>query len=375
MIGDVVIPHLKRLDGRNAPATAAGNQAEYDFVFITHLPSFYKINLYEQIARRGRVLVIFLGASSTIRTTDFVKQPKTFDHVFLSDGSVERRPTIKNLWQLWQLLRRVRPRLLVVNGWDLPEFWLALLLAGCPRGLVMETTGLGVNPSGLKSAVKKLALSLADVVMASGHMHAAFMRRMGFRGDVFVTKGVGIINKPEAAPQRPARPYGRQFLYIGRLAPEKNIDFLFALFRRLSADGFALTVVGGDSSLQDGNIRHIGYQSNDRIPSLCCEHDFLILPSLSEPWGLVIEEALFCGTPVAVSTVCGASELIQDGFDGVLLDASCLESAASRLRGITGNDYRSMQAHCGRASIDAKDKEQVQSYIDALNSVSGWRRG
>ena len=262
-----------------------------------------------------------------------------------------------------------------MNGWELPEFWLALLLAGCPRGLVMETTGLGVTPTGLKSAVKKLALSRADLVMASGKMHAAFMRRMGFRGDVFVTKGVGIINKPAAAPQRSARPYGRQFLYVGRLAPEKNIDFLFSLFRRLASDGFTLTVVGGDRSFQDGNIRHLGYQPNDRIPALFGEHDFLILPSLSEPWGLVIEESLFCGTPVAVSAACGASELVEDGVNGVLLDASCLDAAASRLRGITVDDYRSMQAQCGRASIDAKDEEQVQSYVDALNSVSGRRRG
>lgn len=371
MAATVDTAHDEGPHGRGGPPAAAGTPTAYDFVFVTHLPSFYKINLYEQLSRRSRVLVVFLGASSTIRTGDFVATPKGFDHVFLSEGSVEGRPTVANLWRLWQLLRRVRPRLLLVNGWELPEFWLALLLAGCPRGLVMETTGLGVSPQGLKSAVKRLVLSRAHLVMASGQMHAAFMRRMGFRGGVFVTRGVGIINKPDRGQPQALRPYGKRFLYIGRLAPEKNIDFLFALFRRLAPDGFTLTVAGGERSFQDGNIRHVGYQANDRMPELFAAHDFLILPSLSEPWGLVIEESLSCGTPVAVSEACGASELVAHGVNGLLLDITQLDAAAAQLRGITVDDHRRMQAHCGRAAIDAKDEGQVQSYLDALNSLTG----
>jgi hypothetical protein len=89
MNGDVVIPQVESPVDRDAAATATGAAAAYDFVFITHLPSFYKVNLYEQLSRRGSVFVIFLGASSTIRTADFVKEPAAFDHFFLSQGSVE----------------------------------------------------------------------------------------------------------------------------------------------------------------------------------------------------------------------------------------------------------------------------------------------
>jgi len=359
----------RHYEGRTGLAPA------YDFVFITHQPSFYKVNLYEQLSRHSNVLVIFLGASSSIRTTDFVKDPVAFDHIFLSQRSIEHRPTLANLWRLWWLLRTVRPRLLLVNGWELPEFWLGVLLARCPRGLVMETTGLGVSPRGLKAAIKQLFLSCVDIVMASGEMHAAFMRRLGFQGDVFVTKGVGIINKPDETPPLTARSYAKQFLYIGRLAPEKNVDFMLTLFRLLAPDGFSLTVVGGDQSFQDGNIRHLGYLANDRVPQLFAEHDFLILPSRSEPWGLVIEESLFCGTPVVVSEACGASELVDDGVNGVLLDVGNIDAAAARLRGINAEDHERMRAHCGRAAIDAKDQRQVQRYLEALASATRQRIG
>ena len=146
-----------------------------------------------------------------------------------------------------------------------------------------------------------------------------------------------------------------------------------ALFRRWAPDGFNLTVAGGDSSFQDGNIRHLGYQANDRVPALFAEHDFLILPSHSEPWGLVIEEALYFGIPVAVSEACGASELVDDGVNGVLLDIGSLDAAAVRLRRIDAEDHRRMRAHCGQAAINVKDAEQVQCYLEALASAAGPR--
>jgi glycosyltransferase involved in cell wall biosynthesis len=365
---DIVTRAIDPAHGKTQLPASSPSQQDYDFVFVTHLPSFYKVNLYEKLAERGRLLAIFVGATSTARTPDFVANPAAFDHVFLSSGSFERRPKLLTLWRLWRLLRTVRSRTLFVGGWDLPEFWVGLLAARCTRGMVMETTGLGVEPSGVKSAIKRLALSLTDVVMASGNMHADFVRRLGFRGRVFVTRGVGIINKHSAPPT--ARGYGKQFLYVGRIAPEKNIDFLFSLFRRLAPDGFGLTVAGGDRVCRDGNIHHVGYQPNERLPSLLAEHDFLILPSLSEPWGLVVEESLFCGTPVILSKACGASELIEPGGNGLFLDTTSIEAAALQLLGIDADTARSMRAACGPAMIDAKDAGQTFSYVEALNAVS-----
>lgn len=367
---DTVARGIDRTPGHTPPPATSSARQAYDFVFVTHLPSFYKINLYKQLTNHGRLLAIFVGATSTDRTPDFVANSAAFDHVFLSSGSVERRPTLVTLWRLWKLLRTVQARSLFVGGWDLPEFWLGLLAARCPRGMVMETTGLGVEPTGWKSAIKRLALSLTDVVMASGNMHADFVRRLGFRGRVFVTRGVGIINKQSASPVATAPPYTKQFLYIGRLAPEKNVDFLFSLFRQLAPDGFGLSVAGGDRVFQDGNIRHLGYLPNESLPAVLAEHDFLILPSRSEPWGLVVEESLFRGTPVVLSAACGASELIDHGVNGLILDTTSVEAAAHQLRGIDAAAACRMRAGCGPAAVDAKDEQQVWSYVESLDAVT-----
>uniref|UniRef100_UPI001F086A06 glycosyltransferase n=1 Tax=Helicobacter suis TaxID=104628 RepID=UPI001F086A06 len=57
---------------------------------------------------------------------------------------------------------------------------------------------------------------------------------------------------------------------------------------------------------------------NASLNSLLCAHDMLILPSLKEPWGLVVEEALSAGLPVLVSLACGAQVLVQEGVNGFL---------------------------------------------------------
>ncbi|MDZ7907834.1 MAG: glycosyltransferase, partial [Gemmobacter sp.] len=49
--------------------------------------------------------------------------------------------------------------------------------------------------------------------------------------------------------------------------------------------------------------------------------DVLVLPSKSEPWGLVVNEAMICGLPVVVSDKCGSAiDLVQDGKTGFSFD-------------------------------------------------------
>jgi glycosyltransferase involved in cell wall biosynthesis len=49
--------------------------------------------------------------------------------------------------------------------------------------------------------------------------------------------------------------------------------------------------------------------------------DVLVLPSYSEPWGLVVNEAMACGMPVIVSEKCGcAPDLVQNGKNGISIN-------------------------------------------------------
>jgi glycosyltransferase involved in cell wall biosynthesis len=61
----------------------------------------------------------------------------------------------------------------------------------------------------------------------------------------------------------------------------------------------------------------------------------LVLPSFSEPWGLVVNEALSYGCPVVVSQVCGCvPELVLDGRTGYAFPAGDADQLAQRMEDV-----------------------------------------
>jgi glycosyltransferase involved in cell wall biosynthesis len=64
-------------------------------------------------------------------------------------------------------------------------------------------------------------------------------------------------------------------------------------------------------------VMFLGTKSPDDIGRLLMESDVMVLPSHTEPWGLVVNEALSYGCPVVVSHICGCvPELVRDGVTG-----------------------------------------------------------
>ena len=66
------------------------------------------------------------------------------------------------------------------------------------------------------------------------------------------------------------------------------------------------------------DIRFLGSKSNSETRRLMCEYDCLVLPSLYDGWGAVINEALMSGLFVLCSSNCGAQQLIIDKFNGIV---------------------------------------------------------
>ena len=75
------------------------------------------------------------------------------------------------------------------------------------------------------------------------------------------------------------------------------------------------------------SIQFFGFQAYDSIPAWYARTACLILPSVSEPWGLVINEAMASGLPVIVSDRCGcADDLVEDGANGYIFSAKNADS-------------------------------------------------
>jgi len=121
----------------------------------------------------------------------------------------------------------------------------------------------------------------------------------------------------------------RFFLTVSRLSPEKNLDGLLRAFAQYRKQGgtWDLVVVGSgplEGELKErvdtgavSGVHFVGWQSYEDLPRYYGLASCFVLPSISETWGLVVNEAMACGLPVLVSERCGcAPELCRPGENG-----------------------------------------------------------
>src|SRR5262245_30371573 len=125
------------------------------------------------------------------------------------------------------------------------------------------------------------------------------------------------------------------FLYVGRFSPEKNLLNLlraYKLYRTISGSQAWPLVLVGDGP-QRPSIEQLvaverlegvyltGFRQVEELPVYYAFAGCFVLASSSEPWGLVVNEAMACGLPVLVSERCGCvPELVRDGINGYTFD-------------------------------------------------------
>lgn len=113
----------------------------------------------------------------------------------------------------------------------------------------------------------------------------------------------------------------RKILCVARFSPEKNLEKLLLAFGMsgIGKKGWTLELVGAgplETALKNKSPEGIQFRSwvgYDELPALYQSGAALILPSIFEPWGLVVNEAMASRLPVAVSEECGcAPDLVPD---------------------------------------------------------------
>jgi hypothetical protein len=158
----------------------------------------------------------------------------------------------------------------------------------------------------------------ASAVMVATQSVQERLERAGFRNIVRWSRGVDTAVFKPAPPQRLGdRPI---FLYVGRVSVEKNIaDFL-----KLDLPGTKWVVGDGPdrSSLQARFPQAVfhGAKFGAELAHFYQQADVFVFPSRTDTFGLVLIEAMACGTPVAAYPVTGPKDVIPDPGAGALSD-------------------------------------------------------
>lgn len=168
----------------------------------------------------------------------------------------------------------------------------------------------------------------------------------------------------------------RIFLYMGRLATEKNVEALLRAWRLVSPEGCRLVVVGDGpltSSLQnqfsDPQILWWGYEPDleTRIALLQCAEVFL-LPSLVEGLSLALLEAMATGT-ACVATDAGADGEVLAGGAGIVMSTQGVTTQLRTLLPVL-RDQPVLTAELGRRARErALERYTIGCNIDAIEKL------
>jgi starch synthase len=125
-------------------------------------------------------------------------------------------------------------------------------------------------------------------------------------------------------------------LFTGSLGQRKGIGYLLEAIGTLGSQ-VELTMIGRrlrPHARVDEACRRWHWHETlpySEVLRVMQESDVLVLPSLSDAFGLVVLEAMACGLPVIVTPNTGASELIQDGLEGFVVPICSAEAIAEKL--------------------------------------------
>ncbi len=250
-------------------------------------------------------------------------------------------PEIRLVWDLWRVgsaIRAFQPDCvhLATEG---PLGWAARRWLS-KRGLAFSSSIHTRFPEYVHSRWSWIPLSWGYAFLRAFHRPSQAVlvttERMrdefagwGFKRLVLWCKGVDTqLFQPSLTAPNLAEPV---FLYVGRIAPEKNVEAFLALDlpgeQRVVGDG------PQREALQAAypQVQFLGYQHGQALAKAFQNASVLVFPSRTDTYGLVMLEALACGTPVAAFPVAGPLDVLQAGVSGVLdedLRAACLAAMA-----------------------------------------------
>jgi len=176
-----------------------------------------------------------------------------------------------------------------------------------------------------------------DTFLVTGDRQAAFARRLGYHDPLY---GFYAAEVERFFCEVPINVRPPAFLYAGRLAPVKNISELaraYRLYRAQIEKPWSLRVAGTGPLADELNgvpgVELLGFVQPNDLPGVMRSARCLVLPSLFEPWGVVVQEAAAAGLPVIASHNCGAAtRYIHDGVNGYIVPPRADEIAAAMVR-------------------------------------------
>jgi glycosyltransferase involved in cell wall biosynthesis len=363
----------------------------------------YKTLLFNELhIKYPNFRVLYIAEIEGIRKWKVNKETMQFPYDIMFEKKIDNVSHIKAAIETYKRLNLYNPEIIIISGYNYLFCWSALIWAKRKKKkviVIVESHYLDKPRNKIKEGIKKLFISNCDGILAAGSRHKDYIVELGAKSEnIFIMGGVGGVdrvlydrmmlekkkNKSQLCNELgfPSRKY---FIFVGRFSSEKNILFLLEAYERLKnkiGEDWGLILVGDgpqrreiDNFIFKHKIKDIvlpGFIQSEELPLFYAVSEIFILPSISEPWGLVVNEAMNAGLPVLVSNRCGCyPDIVKDGVNGFSFDPFEMEDLHMLMKNVAEGKYDLKKM--GEASLDIiKDytsEKTAEIVVDAINFV------
>lgn len=365
-------------------------------VVVTEIISPYRIPLFNALAEHPDVdlQVIFLSETDPeLRRWEIYRQELRFSYQVLHSWRkrIGKYNALLN-FGVRRALERARPDVILCGGYSYIASWQALYWARKQK--VAFLLWSESNLQDLRRShrpiefLKKQFLQRCNGFVVPGKSALEYLTAHRVKEkNIFTTpnavdnelfaSAAGNARRNAAALRRELALPDRYFLFVGRLVREKGVFDLLAAYSNLEEKlrvDVGLVFVGDGNcrrqleqraiSISPGTIKFAGFVQREQLGAYYGLADLLILPTYTDTWGMVVNEAMACGLPVIVSQAAGcAADLVRENWNGMLVTPRDIPSIERTIGGLA------LQPDLCK-TMGTRSREDIRSYSPKVWSSS-----
>jgi glycosyltransferase involved in cell wall biosynthesis len=288
-----------------------------------------------------------------------------------------------------------------VHGYMRPQHWFAAVVAkrlGMKVLVRDEATMIGRKRGQARIVLKRLFFAwlsrVADSFLAIGSLNRDYYLAQGIKTDrLFWTpyavdngffqerSRVAALHREKLRGRLGLEPGRPVILFAGKLMGRKRPGDLLEAWARLATSPkqppYLLYVGDGElrgelearaNELDNRSVRFLGFKNQSELPAYYDLCDVFVMPTMLEPWGLVVNEVMNAGKTVIVSDQVGcAPDLVRDGCNGLVYPAGDIDSLHGALVKLLTDANR--RDHMGRKSLEIINRWSFEEDVIGLRAA------
>ncbi|MBE7064296.1 MAG: glycosyltransferase family 4 protein [Ruminococcaceae bacterium] len=344
-------------------------------LFITNVPVPYRVDFFNEFAKLVDLTVCFERKGASDREESWIKtKGLNFNAIFLRGIKVSSDKAFCP--SIHKIIKKGNYDSIIVSGYSSPTAMLAIkYLRKHNISYILSSDGglIKDNGNGLKHKFKSHFIKGADGYLSTGSETDRYLSHYGadkskihhypftslYAKDIFESPATAYekltLRRELGMPE-----HNRIVISVGRFIESKGFDVLIKSAKNLR-ENTTVYIVGGEPTdeykklIEENNVtkvNFVGFKSFAELVKYYRAADVFVLPTRTDVWGLVINEAMACGLPVVTTDKCVAGiTLVKDSKNGFIVpidDVSTLSDKINTLLSMSDDEL----SKAGNVSIE-----------------------